>query len=215
MRIFILFVLLLSVAQAQISSILNSANYVDWTIGTNCGVRGITEGIPTKTFGANIAQGSSAATINTALSGLSAGQYAVLGTGDTTVTAGISIPTGVELRFADASTRLIGNFSGTLVSFAGNATSFGTVGSITAGYTKGSTSITISGGTAPVTGDIIMIYQDDESWVYVQTPDSVKHIAAYYHCENVSGSTVTIWPALLYGSTGFNPKFKVKSGTTM
>ncbi len=214
-RFIFTFLGLVSLAHAQVASILNSGTFVDWTYGTNAGVRGgLTAMLASKTFGANIAQGSSAATINTALSGLSAGQYAVLGTGDTTVTGNISIPSGVELRFADSSTRLIGNFSGTLISFAGSA-AIGTPGDITAGYTKGSTSITISGGTAPVTGDIILIYQDDESWVYVQTPDGTPHITAFYRCENVTGSTVTIWPALRYGSTGFNPKFAKKTGTTI
>lgn len=211
----LLFLLLASSLSAQIASILPANTYIDWTYSNQVGIRGGLDALlSTKTFGANIPQGSSAATFNSIMAGCSPGQYALLLTGDTTVTGPITIPTGVELRFADANTRLIGNFSGTLISTVGSA-AIGTPGNITGGYTNGSTTLTFSGGTAPVTGDLILIYQDDEPWVYLQTPDPTSHITAFYRCENVTGSTITIWPKLHYGSTGFNPKFAVKTGTTV
>lgn len=194
-----------------VSDIIPAGEYVDWTIGTNVGVRG---GIPSRTtVYTTISAPSSSAAINAALAACPAGQVVLLGPGTFDISAAaLQVPSNVTLRGSGIGiTILQSSGSGIMIHFNG-AGSPSSAGSITAGYTKGSTSVTFSGGPTLSVGDFVGIYQDNESWVF--NPDGTPNaIYTMNRVEAVAGSTATIWPAVLYGSTGFNPKIVKLSGT--
>lgn len=194
--------------------IISSDRCVSWMLGTDVGVRG---GIPTNytKFGSTIAAGSSSATIQAALDAAGAaasdgaGKYVLCDVGSYTITTALSVPSNVILRGSGevgASPTIFAKTAASSIVAIGGGSSLGSQVNINSGYTKGSTQIVTASDMSLSAGDFIGITQDNESWVF--DPDgTVQAIYALYRVEpGSSGTTVNIWPALLYGSTGFNPK---------
>ena len=207
------YILALPAAWSQVANIIPAAERIDWTVGTNVGVRG---GIPTNRtqYGSTIAAGASSATINAALVACPTNQYVLLGPGDFTITTALSVPSNVTLKGSGVGVTRLHSTTGTMVSM-GNGTDWGGGDiNITAGYTKGSTNITLASSLGLPVGDVIDITQDNESWVWLAAQDSgaVNCINSVHRVEaGSSGTSVNIWPPLAYGSTGHNPKIKKQS----
>lgn len=190
-------------AQSQVANIIPANRRVDWTLGTNVGVRG---GILNRTaIYVTIPAGSSAATINAALASCPPNHVVMLGPGDFNLTAPLAVKSNTTLRGSGTGVTKLHSSTGTLVTIRGSA-NVSTPGNITNGYTKGSSVITVAGGATLSAGDFIGVYQDDEPWVY--KPDGGdNHIYSVHRVDAVNGADATIWPALLHGSSGFNPKY--------
>jgi hypothetical protein len=188
---------------------------VNWMIGVNVGVRG---GIPNRTtVCSTVPAGSTAATINTALSDCGAtasalaGKVVQLAAGDFTLTAPLSIPSYVTLRGAGADATRLHSSVSTLVAISGRSDT-SAPGAITGGYTKGSYRINLAPSPAVSVGDFIGVYQTNEPWVY-DADGGTTGVYSLHRVESVSGAEVTIWPALLYGlSASQNPKFVRMTG---
>ena len=128
----------------------------------NVGVKG---DIPTRTViykTLNPSGGDDTAAINAALTACPAGQVVQLGAGTFTVSSAITVKSNTTLRGAGMGVTTIkgaaGLGSGYIVGISGGS-SFGTSLSITAGMTKGSTTITTSAAHGWSVGDIILIDQ--------------------------------------------------------
>ncbi len=162
-----------------------------------------------------------ATTINNAISAASSNTVLTIGAGTFLIASDINMKNGVVLRgvkphvapflpAADASqTTLIMN--GTKVYFAGgDKSSSWTPGiqsgtSITAGYTQGSTSLTLSSATSYAIGDYIAVYQnkdtawiDDKgySWLGEDSGPDPHVWAQYTRITGKSGDVLTIDPPL-------------------
>ena len=147
---------------------------------------GVTGGMPdssTMTVFTTVSAGASAATINTAIQNCPAGQVVQLAAGTYTPTARIVGKSDVVLRGAGMNSTIINpshnNYGGAIFvggshmssAIYGNPPNFngGTVVNWTAGYTQGTTNITLSSTSGLTVGNIIVLDQlSDPAWVDAQ-----------------------------------------------
>ncbi|HWF90737.1 MAG TPA: hypothetical protein VN684_00565 [Terriglobales bacterium] len=171
----ILILIFVPCSYAQLwNGILSSNRAVDWS---NAGIPG---GVPSGSWaqcGSTIAAGASAATINSALASCSANHYVLLGAGTFNLSSGITFngKSNIELRGAGADQTLL-KFSGS-VSCNGLGASICIDGSNsspngeqhtaswTAGYAKGTTTLTLSSTSGIVANQTLLILDqlDDAS----------------------------------------------------
>src|SRR5262249_24056479 len=153
------------------SGVVDPSRAIDWS--TSAGVPG---GIPSGSYtqcGSTIAAGSSATTINNALSACTSGDVVLLGAGAFNLNAGILMnKSGVVLRGAGADqTKLI--FSGSnschgffgaicMIDTSGQDIGSATTTNVTGGLTKGSTSVTVSSATGLSVGMYVGMDQLDD-----------------------------------------------------
>lgn len=221
-----------------------STNRVDWyPAGMD-----IVGGIPTTFTSTNTlsSSGLNVSVINNAISNAASNTVVQLPAGAYDISGNINMKNGVVLRGAKA----VGEYGTSwLPSAAASATTLNMNGgsvvfdggskdtswtpaapngyTITAGYTKGSTSITVSSGSFSI-GDYICIYQDkDTAWVNDFNAGSVAHwlgedystgdthcFAQYRKISGVSGSVLTLDRAISLvtpNGTGLNPRVRKQS----
>jgi hypothetical protein len=221
----VVFVLLLSVITSfGASEVLPSANDYRASSWTNAGIPG---GIPYRsTIAVTLSSGATSGQIETAFNTtaasnevvfLNAGTYSL--SGDIKLTA-----SGRTLRGA---TNSFGKPT-TILNFGGSATGWGLIDmskatypagdgswpgvssvNITAGLTKGSTSITVASGPTSFTVGQIFVIDANQDGTHVRANNSMQGTGSQYsrngnrptmqvcHCTNVSGTTIQFEPPIL------------------
>lgn len=154
----------ITVQSATVSNPISSARRIDWSGA------GVVGGIPTTRTqcGSTVAAGSSAATINSAISGCGANQYVLLAAGTYNLSSGITFGSknNVTLRGAGPNQTFLVFTAGSNCSNSGSASICvqGSVISVsspanlanwTAGYAKGTTVVTLSNTTNLSVGSTI------------------------------------------------------------
>lgn len=229
-----LIIILATIATVR-STILTSDRVVPWT-----GNVGIPGGIPNRTTVSatlnsidNTGSADVTAAINNAIQACPSNQVVVLPSGFFKVST-LQMKEGVVLRGQGMTNTVIRHFATDGILFGGSA-SFELDRSITAGFTKGSTSITLSDATSYSVGMMGVVDEDNDAAIGVNlagdegplvgsppgTPHPSERLynrAAGHHVEVTAkaGNVLTISPPLAYNfSAGKNPKFHVQviSGT--
>lgn len=195
------------------SGILNSSQAINWS---NSGVGGI----PARTTNcASLTSSATLAQINSALASCASGQTVSLAAGTYSINGTINIPSNVTLRGAGADKTILnatGGGGGNVVSLGSGTVSYNP-GSITAGATAGSTSITVTNASSIKTGMYLVITETNNS-SYVSASGSEGSCTWCDGFNNngnlargqivavtgVSGSVVTISPGL-YGAYTNSP----------
>lgn len=133
------------------AGLINDARVTDWT---GAGVIG---GIPSASWtqcGATISPPSSLAAINAAISACGTNQFVLLGPGTFSVAGTINLKSNMALRGSGSnSTFIVETTPGATIIGASGSTSFTTAVNWTAGYGKGSTSITLASIPGGVTAN--------------------------------------------------------------
>ena len=85
----------------------------------------------------------------------------------------------------------------------------GVSGTITSGYTQGSTSIVVSSASGLSVGDILMIYQtNDPSFMFTDEGET-NSLRQAVKITNISGTTITINPGLVFSfESSYAPSFR-------
>jgi hypothetical protein len=186
----------------QWSGIISPSRATDWS---SAGVEG---GIPSAGWtqcGSTIAAGSTAATINSALSGCGTNQYVLLGPGTFSIT-GLQISknnvvlrgSGPDQTFLIVSSEgpvscRIGSFSGAIDICTNNNSQ--TVVNWTAGYSQGTTQITLSSVSGLTVGSPIILEQlDDGSDGWPATGDLYVCDSTANNCSNKGAGSASFAP---------------------
>jgi len=188
-----------AVARPAADGLITPGRYIDWT---KSGIPSANSGpLPDASWtqcGSTVAAYSgTAATINTALSGCSANQYVLLGTGTFTLTTAINAPTGgnVVLRGSGsnstflvftASSGCAGQISAAFCMDAAdhNYTTLppATIYNVTAGLAQGSTQLTLSSVTGIVNGSLLFMDQCDTGMTGTPCSGTVTDNGNYFVC---------------------------------
>jgi len=169
------FLLTIPCAAQTWSGVISTGRAIDWS---NAGVSG---GIPSGSWtqcGSTISAGASASTINTAIAACGTNQYVLLGAGTFNLTSGLifDVVNNVALRGAGANQTLL-VFTGSascqgltaLICFESSDTNYygapSNIANWTAGYSAGSTSLTLSSTTNLAVGSPITLDQLDDTSV--------------------------------------------------
>jgi hypothetical protein len=199
--------------------ILDASRATDWTVaGTT---------IPTDRtqHGSTLSSSSSAATINAAIAAAAEGTYVLLGAGTFSLSAGLTMKSGVTLRGSGADQTIL-NFTGnvsmsglpvTMVANSGyiDLAAPANTGNWTAGLSKGSTQITLSNVANLSAGDLLWLHQADDGsrvandvTVGITSPafayggtggggSSGRHQVEMQRVVSVAGSVVTVSPGII------------------
>lgn len=153
------------------------------------------------------------ASINAAVSSAPIGTYVSIPSGTHTLSGTINMKNGIVLRGAGTDSTILnaGGFSQNIIAFPQSAY-FGTTGTISGGYTKGSTSLALSTASGLSAGDVLVVYEDNDSdivWVSQADTNDPTALRQYVRITGVVGSTVTITPPMVFTyKASLNPSFK-------
>ncbi len=208
----LLFVGLLT-AQIHISSaeIIPASRRIDWVLGQTVGVPG---GIPNRTtIFTTLNAGATAAQINNAIANCPSNQVVKLGAGAFNLSSTLSLTkSGVTLRGSGTNTILNPSHNDTIIDI-GSYSDFDAGVSITSGYAKGATNLTVSSTSGLAVGNMVRLSQViDQSIMWSTDGDTVRAIAQQVQVKAINGKVVTIWPPLHYGLTPANTPLMHKFG---
>ena len=189
----------------SLSQVVPSESLVNWTLGTTVGVQG---GIPDRqTIYTTLAAGSTAAQINTAIANCPSNQVVKLGAGTFNLSAPLTIyNNGVTVRGSGSGA------GGTLLKPSGNAFTIGAISypdggtiSITSGYAKGATNLTLTSAATVSVGEVVKIDQVmDTSFMWSSDGTGVRTVTQHAIITAKNSNVITIWPPLFYGLTPAN-----------
>ena len=212
-------VVLISMSMPVSAEIITSGRRVTWQ--GNVGVPG---GIPNRTtICATLSSGATASQINSALSSCPSGQVVKLNSGTYSISNTISIPSNVTLRGNGPLSTVLQNSGATPILRIGSG-SHGSTVSITSGYTKGSSAITLSSASGKDVGDVLLIDQQNDgslvnnsgangtcNWCGNDSGTRSLNFTAIITGKN--GNTITIDPPFPYTfSSGLNPEAEEITG---
>jgi len=204
------FLLTIPCAAQTWSGVISTGRAIDWS---NAGVSG---GIPSGSWtqcGSTISAGASASTINTAIAACGTNQYVLLGAGTFNLTSGLifDVVNNVALRGAGANQTLL-VFTGSascqgltaLICFESSDTNYygapSNIANWTAGYSAGSTSLTLSSTTNLAVGSPITLDQLDDTSVLLNVSGNWTNTSG--NVWQVTESTITPIQVEFNGTVG-------------
>ena len=215
-------------AGSSLAQMIPASRTVTWQ-----GNVGVTGGIPTRTTlrncvtqdGARVDGTNTASQINACISNTPVGGVAYLPAGNYFVTSPIYLQSNKTLRGAGMDSTIIqanANLNGIIIAYGGNTDCTGGAGaiSITSGYTKGSTQITLASASSFSVGDFMYLNELNDSSIPVK-PDggngawvggcygtgSMRVRSQIVKVTGKSGNTLTVSPPLYFTfSSGNDPK---------
>lgn len=195
------------------AEIIPEARRVTWN--GNAGVPG---GIPNRTtIYTTLSPGATTAQIATAIADCPSGQVVFLSAGTYNNIGAINLLTnsGITLRGAGTGQTIINSVASASYCITTDQYGYAGAADISSGYTKGSTSVTLS--AAPnaqvAVGKLIRFDQDDESGLVFQTNGPGRILKFYARVTSISGNTVNFEPALPYTLTAaLTPKLAYLNG---
>lgn len=164
---------------------------------------GVEGGITYRTtqFGATIAAGASASTIQAAVDACPSGQFVKLGVGNFDLTTRIRLnKDGVTLRGSGAGSTILrkSNLNSEFV-YMGEADTWTTATSITSGATKGSSSIVVSSASGLSVGQMVWVTCDDPAGlVFLSNAGGGRHIAQGVLITSIAGTTLGLSAPLVW-----------------
>lgn len=189
-------------------AIIPLSRRITWALGTTQGVEG---GIPaqTQTIFQTLASSSTAAQINTAIQNCPAGQVVKLGSGTFSLSATIVMKTGVVLRGSGMGTTILDpSHNNTIIELINGSDVAGSGTNISAGRTKGSTSVTVASNSGLSVGQLVRIEQPIDTadmWVAQSTntgDDTIsRSVAQNCIITAISGTTITFKPPLNHATS--------------
>ena len=204
-----------AIAGYATADIIPSERVITWA--GNVGVSG---GVPERsTICATATAGASASAINSLISSCPAGQVVYLPAGTYNLSSSINITKGITLRGAGPNSTILNSqvSSGYAIDINNN----GNIGSgvnVTSGYTKGSTSLTLSSTSGIGVGTLLWVDQLNDgslvsskglggSCTWCGRDSGTRSMAQITKVTSVSGNVVTISPAMQYSySSSLSPQ---------
>lgn len=198
------------------AEIIPSSSRVDWVMGQTVGVPG---GIPKRTtIYRTLSPGATAAQINSAITSCPSNQVVMLSAGTYNLSAPINfgLAKGVTLRGAGSSTILKASANIDQFVFMGGYTGWSAGTSITAGYTKGSSNLTVSSTSGLSVGGLVRVDQLNDSNFMWASSGSQRLLNQVTRITAIAGNVVTVWPPLYFGPTSAAaPLMKNNGGRSM
>jgi hypothetical protein len=207
------------------SGIIDPSRAIDWSSP------GVAGGIPSRsTVCASLSSGSTVSQINSALANCPSGQVVLLGPGVYNTSGGtITIPSNVTLRGSGPSgskmtqINLTGSGAAAVRFGNGSEPSSGNHTAITAGGTKGSTSITVSSTSGITAGKLLVVTQNDLSYMTENGDNGAcgwcnggigGDSGQVVQVKAVNGTTLTIDPPLYISYSNAPQVFPYSAGCT-
>jgi hypothetical protein len=194
------------------SGILDASRAVDWTYA------GIPGGIPNRTaIYTTLNPSATSAQINTAIANCPKGQSVFLSQGAYSLTATLNFNRdSVTLKGAGMGKTVLNMNTGTSSAMATiqTSTTYGVAGTISSGYAKGSTSVTVSNASGISAGNMMLLYEGNDLdlvWTRSGAADVIRQPVMVIA---VNGSTVTFSPPLVFTfQSSLNPRYATYNPT--
>lgn len=186
---------------AAFGQIIPADRRVDWVPGQTVGVPG---GIPNRTtIFTTLPAGATVAQINSAIAACPSNQVVQLSSGTYNISGQISFgyAKGVTLRGAGTNTILKPTASLSYFIFVGGYSTETAGISITGGYAKGASNLTVASTAGLVPGLMVRIDQLNDPALMWTVSGTERVQNQFSKIQSINGNVVTIWPPLHWGAT--------------